>query len=803
MLKLEQQGKKNSSQYRKLAGRYREVTKAAQAGDKTLKKIDKTVGDNFRNVGNYSSAIGKLRGGLAQLGLAFGAFSLLKGAGQTVAEFDTSLANLKSITGASKEDLKFFAEQARDVGIKVEGGASAVVEAYQLIGSARPELLKNKEALNEVTKSAVTLSQASGLELPDAAQRLTDAMNQFNLPASEAARVIDVLANASLEGSALIPEVTDAMLKFGASAKMSNVSVEESAALVEVLASKGLKGAEAGTKLRNVMMKLSAPEALPKKAQEALKRLDISFASLNDTSKPFNERLEALKPLLKDSAALQQVFGVENANAAANLIELTDKVERLTGAMENQGTAAKQAETNTKTISGAFTELQNSWNNFILEMNEGAGIGEIVRRGLLFLANNLQTIITVLGKAIRLFITYKTVMAGLKLRDRAREFMDYRKAVKANNDEMKKGATGIKKFGSSLKGLGLATAINLVFELAAAWWDVASGAKAAREAQAAVEKIQKKAAEFSAKRSQERSENLRKEMEANERKFRRDEISEEKLRELNEKAIKSANDRAKADRKAVDGRAKQYQKDIDFVQKYTKTWNGFRMVSSGMDKEVAAALKRLGPEFKDLAKEMRGTASKTGMANLNDFNKLLTIAQGKVQANWSKWKVYNEEIDVYSDMLDEAKTQTFETNKEQEKQVKTTARTSQVQQKVNTDYRNTIDLLEEVRKNYRDLINLENELNKIRSDQEIEDLTRELDEVIDKQKELSQTEGGFDFTEIMKLTEERKKLEEQAIIERRGPRDRGRVRNAFPKVARIPGGGTPPIIGPGKVNGGG
>lgn len=767
LIKLEQAGKRNSAEYRKLAGTYRKVTKAAQAGDKTLKRIDKTVGDNFRNVGNYTSALGKLRSGLAQLGLAFGAFSLLKDAGRTVVEFDQAVANLVSITGASGQDLEFFKKQAREIGTTVEGGAAAVIEGYQLIGSARPELLKNAQALNEVTKSAVTLSQASGLELPDAAKRLTDAMNQFNVPVSEAARVVDVLANASLEGSALIPEVTDAMLKFGAAANSSNVSVEESAALIEALASKGIKGAEAGTKLRNIMLKLSAPDALPKEAQKALERLGISFEDLNDESKPFSKRLEALKPLLEDSAALQKVFGEENAIAATNLIGLTDEVDRLTDAMKTQGTAADQAKTNTETISGAFTELKNSWANFVLEMNEGAGIGELVRRGLLFLANNLSTIITVLGKAIRLFITYKAVMAGLKLRDRAKEFLDYRKAIKSSNDELKKGSSGVRKFGQSLKGIGLATAINLVFELAAAWWDVASGAKAAREAQAAVEKIQKKAAEFSAKRSQERSEALQKEMAENERKFRREEILEDKLRELNEKAIEQRNDAAKADRKAVDERARAMQTDIDFVKSATKSWNGFRQ-TIGDGKDVAAALNRLG--FKELAKELRGDEWRVGQANLNDFNKALTIAQGKVQANWSKWKVYNEEIEVYSDLLDEAKTQTFETNKEQDEHKKTIARTSQVQQKLNTDFRNTINLLEEVRKNYAELIDLQNQLNEARTSQKIEQYTQQLDEEIELQKERSQTEGGFDFSTIMKLTEERKELEKQAIIDERDAR---------------------------------
>jgi hypothetical protein len=66
---------------------------------------------------------------------------------------------------------------------------------------------------------------------------------------------IDALAAGAKYGAAAIPEVSEAMVKFGAAAKAANVSVIESTALIETLAEKGLKGAEAGTAIRNVLLK--------------------------------------------------------------------------------------------------------------------------------------------------------------------------------------------------------------------------------------------------------------------------------------------------------------------------------------------------------------------------------------------------------------------------------------------------------------------------------------------------------------------------------------------------------------------
>ena len=81
-------------------------------------------------------------------------------------EFEKSLKNLSAITGASGDDLKYYKEQAISMSAGVAGGASAVVEAFKFIGSAKPELLNSKEALAQVTQQAILLSQAAGIDLP-------------------------------------------------------------------------------------------------------------------------------------------------------------------------------------------------------------------------------------------------------------------------------------------------------------------------------------------------------------------------------------------------------------------------------------------------------------------------------------------------------------------------------------------------------------------------------------------------------------------------------------------------------------
>jgi DNA repair exonuclease SbcCD ATPase subunit len=195
-----------------------EIKKAQKEFDelaKKVKKADDAVDDFTKNVGNYPT-LSKLGGSVEELMGAFGlvagiqgAISVLQDGFETIKKFDQGIADLKAITGATGKELDYLRKNAIELGKDTKGGAVQVVEAYKLIASAKPELLENVESLNMVTKSVLTLSKASGMELPDAATALTDAMNQFNAPAEEASRYIDAVANGAKYGAAEIPQVTE------------------------------------------------------------------------------------------------------------------------------------------------------------------------------------------------------------------------------------------------------------------------------------------------------------------------------------------------------------------------------------------------------------------------------------------------------------------------------------------------------------------------------------------------------------------------------------------------------------------
>jgi TP901 family phage tail tape measure protein len=470
----------------------RALLKEITALDGKLKQVDATVGQHQRSVGNYDGAISKLKGGLSgvtsmlsQFGLAFGGVALAGKGIKTIADFETSVADLSAVTGQSGKDLDFLANKSIEFSKRFGGSASSIVEAFKLAGSARPELLKNGQAMADLTEKAILLSKASGDDVPTSIKNLTGTLNAFELPASQAGKVMDILANASQLGAQEIPYLTEAFTKFGGIAKSQGVSIAESAGAIELLGLKMPDAATAGTALRNVMIKLMAPDALGKDAQDRLKNLGINTAELSDKNKSLAERLQVLKPLLTDSGALVKVFGAENALGAQILISQTEELKKFTAGLDKNGTTQEQADIKSKTLTEAWGRLKAQGEALFLSIRSGAnGLSATLD----FLSNNFNGIVTAVKYLIETFVAYKAVQTALNLKQNYSDWQANRKAIKETGDALKEGSDGAKGFGNALKGIGLSIAITVLFEVGKALYDIASGAKQAREDLALLEK---------------------------------------------------------------------------------------------------------------------------------------------------------------------------------------------------------------------------------------------------------------------------------------------------------------------------
>jgi len=267
--------------------------------------------------------------------------------------FGQAIADLKAITGATGEDLQFLSDAALEMGSTTTLAATEAAEAIKLIASAKPDLLESVEALAAVTEEVITLSEASGVLLPDAAKTLGLALNQFGADASEAGRFVNVLAAGAKFGSSEVAETGQAIEKAGVVAKLAGISFEELNAMIQILAANGIKGAIAGTQLRGVLLSLGE-----------------EGAAVNPKFVGINKALSSFSSIVDDSQAAVRIFGRENITAASILAKTTGTLDTLTKKMTGTSIAYEQQHTRTETLDGDIKELGSRYEKLLIILGD-------------------------------------------------------------------------------------------------------------------------------------------------------------------------------------------------------------------------------------------------------------------------------------------------------------------------------------------------------------------------------------------------------------------------------------------------
>lgn len=271
---------------------------------------------------------------------------------------EASAANLKALTGLDDASIQWLARQAEILstsmhksGLRVTQSSKEILEAYMLVGSAKPDLLGNKEALNAVTIEAMRLSKAAKMDLKEAVDAVTLSMNQYGASSEKAADYANVMAAGSKFGSAAVQSITAAVTNAGVSASTANVSIEQLVGSIETLAEKGIVNEVAGTGLKMFFLRLQT--------------------GADETNPKIVGLQTALKNLQKLSTEeIVKRFGAETYTVAQTLIDGADKVEYYTKAVTDTNVAMEQAAINSETNEARLAQLKNKIRETGIELME-------------------------------------------------------------------------------------------------------------------------------------------------------------------------------------------------------------------------------------------------------------------------------------------------------------------------------------------------------------------------------------------------------------------------------------------------
>ena len=313
----------------------------------SVSNVQKQTSSLVQNIQKQISAI-KLDAVINNINRVADGVNSLNGPGMALS---SSMYDLQAMTGVAGQKLKEIEGYARDSAKTFGGPASQGVESYKLLlGQLSPEIAKVPTALKSMGETVGYTSKLMAGDTTAATEVLTTAMNQYGISLEDPtkasqvmASMMNVMAAAAGEGSAELPQIKQALEQSGMAAKSANVSFEETNAAIQVLDKAGKKGSEGGVALRNVLATLGQGRFLPKAVRAEFQGLGIDINKLNDPGLSLTQRLNMLKPLLKDSALMSAVFGKENSNAALALISQTGEVDRLTTAVKGTNSAYEQA----------------------------------------------------------------------------------------------------------------------------------------------------------------------------------------------------------------------------------------------------------------------------------------------------------------------------------------------------------------------------------------------------------------------------------------------------------------------------
>lgn len=283
------------------------------------------------------------------------------------ADFEAAMSSIKAVSGAVDEQMVALQETALQLGKDTSFSAREAAAGIE-------ELIKAGVSVQDVigggAAAALALAAAGGVEVAEAAEIASNAMNVFNKSGEDMGHVADIIAGAVNTSAIGMNDFKFALAASGAVANTVGVSFEDLSTAIAAMGNAGIKGSDAGTSLKTFLMNLSPTSD---RARDAMRELGITtraggnaFFDAQGKVKGMAEVAQvlqnALKGLTKEQQllALEAMFGSDAIRAAAVIAEEgADGFTRLAAEIDKV-TAAQVAAERLNNLKGALEQLKGS-----------------------------------------------------------------------------------------------------------------------------------------------------------------------------------------------------------------------------------------------------------------------------------------------------------------------------------------------------------------------------------------------------------------------------------------------------------
>ena len=272
--------------------------------------------------------------------------------------FDASMSNVAALSGATAEDLQMLRDTAKDFGSKTKFSASEAADALGYMALAGWDAQTSASALGGV----LDLAAASGMELAQASDMVTDYMSAFGMEAQKSGYFADVMAYAQANANTNVTQLGEAFKNSAANMNAAGQDIETVTSLLAMMANQGLKGSEAGTALTAVMRDMTS------KMDEGAIAIGDASVQVMDAEGNYRDLTDILRDVeaatngmgdAEKAAALSSTFTADsikglNLMLNAGIDEAAKFEEEL---RKSDGAAADMAKTMNDNLNGDLTNL--------------------------------------------------------------------------------------------------------------------------------------------------------------------------------------------------------------------------------------------------------------------------------------------------------------------------------------------------------------------------------------------------------------------------------------------------------------
>ena len=425
MAKMRESNMISEKEVEKLEKKYAQIDKINEAGINTKNKGSMNLWSslqaqikglfyNFTQMGMVYRILGKIRQSLSKVI-------------QLVGQLDKAEANLRIVTGATRQEADNMMKSYSDLAYTLASTTTEVATAAQ-------EWLRQGyevSQVNDLVTASIKLSTLGMMSAADATKSLTSAMKGFKIESSSIDTIVDKFTSLDMAAATTAGDIATALSKFATTAQMAGLNIDQASAMATTIMDVSQSDAGAtGNAIKTILSRFGNVKAGAftnltdedsSETTEKINDIERVLSAIGVTVRSSAREMRDFDDVLADiaekwgyldkvsqNAIATALAGTRQREAFAVLMNNYDKYQELLQVAETSaGTADEKYSSYLDHLEASQKRLQTAWE----DLTQNSDLNEFMTNWNNFLAEVVKKLPLIIKYVARLF----TLMNAYKL----------------------------------------------------------------------------------------------------------------------------------------------------------------------------------------------------------------------------------------------------------------------------------------------------------------------------------------------------------------------------------------------------